>query len=318
MTAQRFRLSAVLGIRRYEFEKAAAELAEAERFRLKAQAVLAEARVGADRSRVELQERLREGMSANTLRFIEAGLSRNHDRLVEAKQSLYAAELLVTEIRNKVMETRRRVRALQRLETKHRNQLKEEAEHREQQQLDDVGQRKRGLYLVALILLVCSCLVVPARSAFAQEDEIASDDYGVTALLTEIRSRQSELDRRERELDDRERSIDELEGAAAKRIEELENIARTVEERIEAWEADNGKSVRKLAKIYAAMPPAQAAGLLEELEVGLATQIVAKMKDKQSAAVLSQISEARALSMSRRVAHPLSMEPATPGLPKER
>lgn len=44
----------------------------------------------------------------------------------------------------------------------------------------------------------------------------------------------------------------------------------------------------------------------------LATQIVAGMKHKQSAAVLSLVSEDRALAMSRNVAHPLGMEPASP------
>ena len=127
-----------------------------------------------------------------------------------------------------------------------------------------------------------------------------------------------ELDRRERGIVEREQAVAELEQAIAVQLEELETIARTVEERIAAWEADNGNSVRKLAKIYAALAPARAAELLEELEVGLATRIVAKMKDKQSAAVLARISETRALDMSRRVAHPLAMEPGTPSARSEK
>ena len=50
---------------------------------------------------------------------------------------------------------------------------------------------------------------------------------------------------------------------------------------------------------------------MEDLEVELATQIVSKMKHKQSAAVMALVSRERALAMSRKVAHPLGMKPVT-------
>jgi len=139
----------------------------------------------------------------------------------------------------------------------------------------------------------------------------ATPDHGVTALLEEIRGRQAALDRRERELDDRERRVAELEQLSLDRLSELKDIQRIVEDRIAEWQEASGDTIRRLAKIYAAMPPPQAAGLMEDLEVELATQIVSKMKHKESAAVLSLVSRERALAMSRKVAHPLGMKPVT-------
>ena len=79
-----------------------------------------------------------------------------------------------------------------------------------------------------------------------------------------------------------------------------------MEDRIAGWEyANEDKSLSRLAKIYGTMPPRTAASLLEQLDLDLATRIVAKMKHKQSAALLPLLSQPRALAMSRNVAHPL-------------
>ena len=137
----------------------------------------------------------------------------------------------------------------------------------------------------------------------------SSDDPGVRALLDELDRRSRELDLRERALDERAEHVEALEARVEERLQELEQISATVERRIQAWEEGQSDKVRRLAKIYGAMKPQQAAQLIEGLDVGLATQIVARMKEKQSAAVLAYVSEDRALAMSRRVARPLANEP---------
>jgi len=83
-----------------------------------------------------------------------------------------------------------------------------------------------------------------------------------------------------------------------------------VDARIDAWQKQTGERIKQLAKIYAAMPPGSAAGLIDQLDADLATQILRKMKHKKSAAVLARLSQERALTVSRQVAHPLSFEPA--------
>jgi flagellar motility protein MotE (MotC chaperone) len=165
-------------------------------------------------------------------------------------------------------------------------------------------------FAISRVVLAAALL---ATSAAAEDAPVeATAKPGVAALLQEMRDRGRELDRRERELDERERSLGELEAEVAALLAELEDVRGTVERRIAAWQEENGDSVRRLAKIYAAMPPLRAARLIEGLELDLATQIVAKMKHKQSAAVLALIRQERALAMSQQVVHPLRGLPAQP------
>ncbi|MDH3685675.1 MAG: hypothetical protein OEP95_05585 [Myxococcales bacterium] len=160
-----------------------------------------------------------------------------------------------------------------------------------------------------LVALACLLLLAPP-GVMAEEAPVAASEPGVTRLLQEIRARQAHLDRRERELDDRALQIEELEQLAAGRLAELEELGEKVEDRIAAWEESNGDSVGRLARIYASMEPERAAPILEQMGLELATQVVARMKHKDSASILSLISKERVLKISGRVAHPLVMQPA--------
>ena len=157
-----------------------------------------------------------------------------------------------------------------------------------------------------MMALLATLLLTRAVSA----DGGAPVPYSIEPLLTEVRTRQAELDRRERELDQRERSLTELEKIVSARLGEVREMRDVVDSRIAAWQNQTGKRIAQLAKIYASMPPANAAGLIDDLDANLATQILRKMKYKKSAAVLARVSRERALTVSRQVAHPLSFEPA--------
>ena len=91
-----------------------------------------------------------------------------------------------------------------------------------------------------------------------------------------------------------------------KRIAELEADRAAIEARIATWETQDGDRIKKLAKVYSAMPPARAAVLLSELELNLAVSVLAGMKQKNSAKVLAVIDSKRALVLSRRLARPLA------------
>jgi flagellar motility protein MotE (MotC chaperone) len=157
--------------------------------------------------------------------------------------------------------------------------------------------------------LLAGLALVPC-AVRAEPSDATAGEPAVGALLAEIRTRQAELERREDELADRERRVDEAQAALDAQAAELERLAADVERRIAAWQEEHGDTIRRLARIYAAMPPDRAAALLERLDVELATQVVSRMKDKQSAAVLGHVSRERAVAMSRRVAQPLAMDPS--------
>jgi flagellar motility protein MotE (MotC chaperone) len=146
------------------------------------------------------------------------------------------------------------------------------------------------------------------RAAVSKSDQSPAMSAGVERLIADLRERESGLERKERELAERERSIGELEDQIEERVSELEAMREALEKRIKAWNAKGGDRVARLAKVYSEMPPAKVAPLLQGLDDDLATSILAKMKQKKSAAILAQLPRANALRLSRRLARPLAAD----------
>ncbi|MEB2344398.1 MAG: hypothetical protein OZ948_06650 [Deltaproteobacteria bacterium] len=132
-----------------------------------------------------------------------------------------------------------------------------------------------------------------------------SEEGELAPLLRQVQTRLEELDRRERELAERERSLGELSTEATRTIDTLAALRGTVDQRIATLEALRGDGVGRLAKVYATMPPARAAALLERLEPEVATALVGRMKGKRSAAVLASMAPESALRISRATVLPL-------------
>ncbi len=131
---------------------------------------------------------------------------------------------------------------------------------------------------------------------------------GVDRLLIEVHKRQKELIEAEREVARREAAVLELEVMIEERIAALEADRAVIEDRIATWEVQDGDRIKKLAKVYSAMPPARAARLLSDLELDLAVSVLGGMKQKESAKVLAVIAPKRALVMSRRLVRPLATD----------
>ena len=170
------------------------------------------------------------------------------------------------------------------------------------------------LLLAAIGLVVMPSLPADAPAAEAAADAVARVEVRVPErLLSELREERRRLARRKLELDAREQAVTVLEEEALRMLAEVTGIRIALEKRIAAREQQEGDRVKRLAKVYAAMPADRAAPLLEGLDLDLATEILTKMKHKSSAQVLALMPSAVALRLSRRVARPLSgNEPEAP------
>ncbi len=211
-------------------------------------------------------------------------------RLAEARSSAFAAE--------------RSLRVFEKLAARLAQREQSERRRALQRRLEDAAEAiRRALPAIFLMLAFC------AAPALANEPDSGA---GVVPLLAELRARNAELDRRELEVADRERHAKELERLAEARLVEARTLVGALEQRIAAWKAEQGdKSIARLARVYAEMPPRSAAPLLGRLDLSLATRIVAKMKPDQSAALLPFLTPERALAMSWLVAHPLALRSDT-------
>lgn len=153
---------------------------------------------------------------------------------------------------------------------------------------------KRSSLFVLLLLLPGSAL---AEGAAATPSE---------ALLAKVQAQTRSLETREREVEARELAAAELEREALRILDEARSVRLVIERRLEEWEETKGDRVARLAKVYSEMPPDRAAPLLEQLGQDLATEVVARMKPKDSAGVLALMSNPNALRISRSVAKPLA------------
>ncbi len=133
----------------------------------------------------------------------------------------------------------------------------------------------------------------------------AGSSLGAERLLAELRQQRRRLEARELEVAAREAAVADLEAEAGRLLDEVEALRGALDRRVAEWESRSESRISRLAKVYGAMSAARAAPLLEGLDLDLATEILSKMKHKQSAQVLALMSNETALRVSRRAARPL-------------
>jgi len=159
-------------------------------------------------------------------------------------------------------------------------------------------------------LLVTIALAAGALAQDAQPNtEADAAPRPSERLLAAVREQTDRLEQREQEVAARERAVAALESETLRILDEARTLRLRVEARIDEWESQLGDRVARLSKVYAEMPAARAAPLLEGLGLDLATEVVARMKPKVSAEVLAQMKDPTALTISRRVARPLTTTP---------
>jgi len=296
------RLERLARFRRSERDRAQRDRAATREALSQARAIGAAERQRQHAEQVRFAAAARSGALGSWLAAAAAGLGTQSLRLQTARADVERAERADTEALQRLIDAQSRKAGLERGVERERERLRRERQRREERELDD---RPRIRVRALAGTLLALALLAPTQSP-AQVSAPDPSDTGVARLLEDIRARQQRLELRELEVTDRERSIAELEAVVLQRLAEAEEIAAGVERRIVDWEdAHEAKSISRLAKIYGSMDSARAAGLLEDLDLQLATRIVAKMKPRESAELLPLLSAPRALAMSRNVAHPL-------------
>ncbi|MEZ4330226.1 MAG: hypothetical protein R3F35_00590 [Myxococcota bacterium] len=328
-----FRLERVLGIRRFELERARLALAQVEAEASRLAARLDETARRLDEGRRLLDEETVRGADGALLALRAQAVRAGRAQWLAARMALVDFEPTRTKAREQVRRCRARVESLERLReqraARHRHAMLA-AEQAELEELAIARFARGGL----MVLLLCVGLVAPFEAGAQATSPTAAGaggapavergelpdataallagpgfSKGVDLILAEVRARETDLVRRELELSERESAIRELEGMVSERAAELERIRAEVETRILAWSSQGGDRIDQLAGVYSVMPPGEAADLLSKLDLDLAVSVIQRMKKKVSAAVLAAMKPDRALLVSRRILQPL--DPAT-------
>ena len=129
--------------------------------------------------------------------------------------------------------------------------------------------------------------------------EYSEDDINHFSKLNE---RKRELDAREEELARMEQEIQMQKSELEKRLSELENTRRSISSVLEEKVQADDKKVENLVAMYSSMKPQQAAKAFEEMDEGLAIEILGRMKKKNAAEIMNLVKSEKVKIFSERYA----------------
>lgn len=113
-------------------------------------------------------------------------------------------------------------------------------------------------------------------------------------LLQELSERRQDLMDRERQLDQREALLDAAEARFEEKFVELAALRDQLEGLLEAHDEAQEAKLASLVRIYESMKPKDAARIFDNLDMDVLLDVVVRMKEARSAAVLAEMQPDRA------------------------
>ena len=141
---------------------------------------------------------------------------------------------------------------------------------------------------------------VAAQPAATHADAgCGTDGRSFRELLETVRAKADELQRRESALRARESGLAATRRIVGAEVTRLEGIARALGV---SGGADEAMSI---GKVYEAMPPEQAAPILDRLDDATLRAVLGRMRERQVAAILAAMSPERAVAVTKAFASPV-------------
>jgi flagellar motility protein MotE (MotC chaperone) len=137
-----------------------------------------------------------------------------------------------------------------------------------------------------------------------EDSSVAKKEYSEDEInhFAKLNERKRELDAREEELNRMEQELQTQKTELDKRLTELEstrrNISSVLEEKVQA----DDKKVENLVAMYSNMKPQQAAKAFEEMDEGLAIEILGRMKKKNAAEIMNLVKAEKVKVLSEKYA----------------
>jgi len=117
-------------------------------------------------------------------------------------------------------------------------------------------------------------------------------------ILREVKQRQEELDKKEDELARKEEQLRTMQSDLDKQISQLKALQASIEEQIKLRTDLETKAVIKLAKTYSAMPPDNAASLIQKIDTSIAIRVLGAMKERSAGRILAALPPDKASKLS--------------------
>jgi len=126
----------------------------------------------------------------------------------------------------------------------------------------------------------------PASTKDSSDDETISLEF-LLAKLDRLKSKEKELQLREAELKAFQRELDQ-------KIQKLTDLRNEIKSEMDRKEGIERQKSKHLIKVYAAMKPQSAAGLIERLDKQMAVELLAQMKGEAVGQILTYVDKDKA------------------------
>jgi len=126
-----------------------------------------------------------------------------------------------------------------------------------------------------------------AGVAYSQGNSRSADSRGM--LLERLGERREELDGLEAQLRERENLLEAAEKRVEERIAELARIEARINAAMKVRDEEEKARFEGLIKMYAAMKPKDAARIFNRLDMGILTEVAARMNPELMGPILSQM-----------------------------
>ncbi len=120
-------------------------------------------------------------------------------------------------------------------------------------------------------------------------------------LISELKNERKIVEIRSQQLDDLEKRLNTEREEVAQVIQSVRQLQTNFDKSVLHIKEDETVNLKKLAKVYSAMTPDGAAGVLEQLDNEAMVKILLYLKDDETAAILESISK-KSPAASRRAA----------------
>jgi len=134
------------------------------------------------------------------------------------------------------------------------------------------------------------------ESRKAEAEAPTQDD--VSLERKSLQARAEEMARREGAIEDLEESIELERAVLTEEFNKLDGMRKRIELAVGQVEEAKLRSLKKLAKVYEAMPANDAAAILSGMDVEIVLDVLRFMKERPAAKVLAALDPARAAALS--------------------
>ncbi len=113
-----------------------------------------------------------------------------------------------------------------------------------------------------------------------------------------LQARTDDISRREGAIEDLEESLELERAVLGEEFNKIDAMRRRIDMAVNRVEEQKLKSLKKLAKVYEAMPAKDAASILSGMDVDIVLEVVRNMKERPAAKILAALDPARAAAIS--------------------